>query len=158
MSEKRLNEELVGIEAALSSLTPGPSGVGRDRLMFLAGRASASRRCRSAAAWLWPCAMATSLVVAATFGLLWAAGGKREVVERVAYVPAQSVPAEFDVPLASPSPPSPWANGRLCRLVLEKGMDALPQTRGSSTPNTRPAPQPDTYRSLLNELLNNPTT
>ena len=41
--KKRLNEELAAIEAALGSLTPAASSIQRDRLMFLAGRASADR-------------------------------------------------------------------------------------------------------------------
>ena len=38
MSEKRINEELAAVEAALASLKPAASGVDRDRVMFLAGR------------------------------------------------------------------------------------------------------------------------
>ena len=34
MSEERLSGELAAIEAALCSLTPAPSGIQRDRLMF----------------------------------------------------------------------------------------------------------------------------
>ena len=101
MSEERVSGELAAIEAVLGSLTPAPSGIVRDRLMFLAGRASVFGVRRLAAAFcrkvanaierreaekaaasrrtpklLWPLATAASLLVAATFGLLWAAGGK----------------------------------------------------------------------------------
>jgi hypothetical protein len=65
MSEKRLDDELAAVEAMLGSLTPAASRVGRDRLMFLAGRASVERLSplhRRGAARLWPSAMAASLV------------------------------------------------------------------------------------------------
>jgi hypothetical protein len=160
MSEKRMNDELAAIEAALGGLTPVASGASRDRLMFLAGQASANtpNRHRRVTTWFSPCAMTASLLAAATFGVLWAAGGKPEIVERVVYVPSQISPATFDFPLAvaSPSPPSPWANRRLCQLVLEKGVDAMPQ---SDIPAARSAPLPprrDSYRDLMNDLLTQP--
>lgn len=157
MSEKRLNDELAAIEAALGSLTPVPSGVSRNRLMYLAGRASALRRSRSAAAWLWPCAMTASLLVAATFGTLWATGGRPEVVERVVCVSAESVSAAFDFPPVAASSPSPWANRRLCQLVLEKGINALPQPNIGSAPNTPARRRQESNRDLLNQLLKGST-
>ena len=189
MSENRINDELAAIEAALGNLTPAASGVGRDRLMFLAGRASASRASafgvrRLAAAFrrngvntvesrrtekaaasrrapnlLWPIATAASLLVALTFGLLWAAGNNSRSVEQTAAVAVASLPTTVDLP-ADTSPPSPWENRRLCQLVLEKGIDALPQSSYSSgaSSGTRPVPHEETYRSLLKQFLDNPTS
>ena len=90
MSEERMNDELAALEASLGSLTPAATRVSRDRLMFLAGSASAdvSRGRRRIAAWLWPSALAVSLLAAVTFGMLWATGSEPQIVERVVYVPA----------------------------------------------------------------------
>ena len=43
MSEKPIDGELAAVEAALSTLRPTASALQRDRLMFLAGRASAGK-------------------------------------------------------------------------------------------------------------------
>jgi hypothetical protein len=98
MSEKRLNDELAGIEAALGSLTPRASSVERDRLMFMAGRASAERtaplRRRRLTTWLWPCVTAASVLVAVSFGTLWAANDHSTVVQQVVYVPVERPAAE----------------------------------------------------------------
>jgi hypothetical protein len=158
MSEKRMNDELAAIEAALGGLTPAPSGIQRDRLMFLAGRTSAARvsppRGRRLRAWLGTCATAVSLLTAVTFGVLWAAGEKPEVVERVVYVPTQSLPMAFNEPAAAP--PSPWGNRRLCQLILASGVDALPPAQFPSVAGAQAKPREDTNRNLLKELLNQP--
>ncbi len=77
MSEEPIDAELAAIEAALGSLKPAASALQRDRLMFLAGRASAATtlallptRRRRIAVWLWPCATALSLAVAVAFAVL----------------------------------------------------------------------------------------
>jgi hypothetical protein len=162
MSEKRMNDELAAVEAMLGSLTPAASSLDRDRLMFLAGRTSVERLSppagRRVTAWLWPCTTAAALLVAATLGLLWA-GGRPDVVERVVYVSHVSSPAAFDFPpvaIASPSPDSPWENRRLCKLILEKGIDALPESNGRSTSDTPAVPLGESYRDLLNQFFNDP--
>jgi hypothetical protein len=92
-SEKELEPQFAAIEAALGSLAPRPSTIERDRLMFLAGRASvgASLHCEEhpdfclsqkatvapagatpRRAWLWPTAAALSLLAAVAFAALWA--------------------------------------------------------------------------------------
>ena len=187
MSEERLSGELAAIEAALCSLTPTPSAIQRDRLMFLAGKASAhrasshnvlltlharfwrrlglTRSVRSTtvidpplrAAWLWPIATAASLVAAATFGILWAAGNKPQlVVNQAASVSVADLPMTDDLP-ADTSPPSPWENRRLCQLVLEKGIDAMPESTGRPVSGVPPARHDETNRSLLKQFLDNPT-
>jgi len=159
MSEERLSADLAAIEAALCSLTPTPSGIQRDRLMFLAGKTSvnrASSRRRRLTAMLWPSATAASLLAAATFGILWAASNNPKLVERAAGVSVASSPPTDDLP-ADTSPPSPWENRRLCRLVLEKGIDALPESSVRCVSGAPLVPREETYRSLLKQFLDNPT-
>ncbi len=164
MSEKRIDEELAATEVSLSSLTPAASRVDRDRLMFLAGRASAERnpttRHRNVTTWLWPCTTAVSLLVAATSGLLWAAGGNVRIAERVMNASPNGPPATLDLPAVAASPSSSWLweDRQLCQLLLEKGIDALPPSNASSDSKIQPVGQKETYRDLLNELLNDPTS
>jgi hypothetical protein len=154
MSEERLNDDLAAIEAALCSLTPARSSIERDRLMFLAGKKAATSH-RSAKL-LWPMATAASLLAAATFGILWAAGNNPRLVERPAVVSIAGTPIPVDV-LTDASPPSPWENRRLCQLMLEKGIDGLPQPSSHRVSGALPMPVDDTYRSLLRQFLDNPT-
>lgn len=128
MFEDRLNDELAAVEAALASLTPTRSGVQRDRLMFLAGRASQAdgallRRRRRFTVWLWPCATAASLLVAAVLGVVWAAGGRPEVVERVVYVPAAAGPA------ASARSSTAFANWKPAPSVGSRSTGAMRQPK-----------------------------
>ncbi|MFZ1935454.1 MAG: hypothetical protein WCB27_25905 [Thermoguttaceae bacterium] len=157
MSQERLNDELAAIEAALSSLTPVASGIDRDRLMFLAGRNAASRGSprRRLAAKIWPMATAASLFVAATFAILWGTSKKPQLVERSDNVLMADVPAAVDVRVDA-SPPSPWENRRLYRLVLEKGIDALPESPGHFVPGAPAVPHEETHRNLLKQFLDNP--
>jgi len=105
---------------------------------------------------LWPIATAASLLAATTFGILWAAGNNPRLVERVADVSVASLPMTIDLP-ADTSPPSPWANRRLCQLVLEKGIDALPESSSGCVSGPPFVPREETYRSLLKQFLDNPT-
>jgi hypothetical protein len=191
MSEERLSSELAALEATLAGLAPAPSGIDRDRLMFLAGQAAgrrasafgvrrfiaAFRRANPTAAqcsyteekaamnhrtpkMLWPIATAASLLVAACFGVLWGAGRDVKSVEPPIVVSAPGLPPVVD-PAADTSPPSPWANRRLCLAVLEKGIAGMPESPiGASYPDhpVPPPPQNDSYRGLLNEFLNTPTS
>jgi hypothetical protein len=159
MSQERLNDELAAIEAAFCSLTPAKSGIERDRLMFLAGRASASRRLprRRLATVLWPVATAASMLAATTFGVLWASGNNPTLVERVANVSGAGLPITTDLP-ADTSPRSPWENRRLYQLVLEKGVDAIPESGRRRVSGAPFVPRDETYRSLLKQFLDNPTS
>jgi hypothetical protein len=138
MSEERLSDELAAVEAALSSLTPVASNIQRDRVLFLAGLASADRvslpRRRRLADWLWPCATSASLLLAAAFTTLWAVGGKQEFVERVVYVSVErpaTVPSERTVRRPSPA----FANWQPAPLARRKTIDASP--RPNTTPSRR---------------------
>jgi hypothetical protein len=188
MSEERLNSDLAAIEAALCSLTPAASNIQRDRLMFLAGRASANRvsafgvrrfiaafrktagiatRCghiekkaaidRRTPRLLWPMATVASLLLATMFAILWAKGNNAAFVEQP--LPGVSIAAAAltdDIP-DDTSPPSPWANRRLCQLVLEKGVDAMPESSVHGVSGTPFVPRDESYRSLLKQFLDNPT-
>jgi hypothetical protein len=187
MSQERLSDELAAIEAALCSLTPAASGIERERLMFLAGRASAKRtlplecgdssplsvdrfnmsphacRAESKAAmnrrtpkWLWPLATAVSFLAAISFAALWATSSHSQVSQSPGNPVFAVAPMALDVS-GEASPSSPWENRHLCRLVLEKGVDALPESRGTAASGIRPLPREETYRGLLRQFLSDPT-
>jgi hypothetical protein len=158
MSEERLSDELAAIEAALCSLAPAPSNIQRDRLMFLAGKASVNKAVshRRLAAMLWPIATAASFLAATTFGILWATGNHPNLVERTSRIPLADSPMTVDLPLDA-SPPSLWANRRLCQTVLEKGVDAMPESSAHRVSGSPFVPREESYRSLLRQFLDNPT-
>ena len=149
MSEKRLNEDLAAVEAALASLKPAASGVDRDRVMFLAGRASSAYSALPSqyrkAHWLWPCTTAVSLLLAiASCGMLFLRGttmgekqtahvksDKSQTVENIPQ-PLWYEHTQNDTPeVKRPRPSSERGNTpmdylSLSMLVAEKGVDALP--------------------------------
>jgi hypothetical protein len=174
MSEREMNEEeeCVAIEAALRGLTPTRSGIERDRLMFLAGRASAFRpylNCRRSLLWpihrvvrgnrrretpptvrwaVWPCVTAASLLMAVAFAVLWAVGRTPQPAAGLAQkapLPAIEIPDDI-------APPSPLGNRRLCQLIIEKGIDALPRPDVSPRCGKPLPPRKDSYFDLLKEL------
>ncbi len=133
MSEKRINEELSAVEAALASLKPAASGVDRDRVMFLAGRASvlpnAPPRMRLKREWLWPCITAVSLLLAivSSSALVLHRTGPQNISQKLWY---ENVRKETDETMY-PRPNTRRDNMRmdylsLNRLIVEKGVDALP--------------------------------
>lgn len=118
MQAEPLKPELAALEAALASLTPQAPRLDRDRLMFQAGQAAPRRR---AGAWLWPCATAASLALAAVLALR----GPAEVHD--------SPPPAIAARDLSQSPYL-----ELRRLVLAHGVDALPEPAAS--PSTAEPP------------------
>jgi hypothetical protein len=169
MSEfrKPLDTELAAIEAAFGGLLPRPSAVERDRLMFLAGRASVAvssgHRIRG---WLWPAATAASLGAAVMFAALWATVSRSapgrvtgDANQRIASSTENGdasddhLAASSYVPTPPTAAPSPWrlTNRQLCQLIAEKGIDALPAPAwlpgGGPTP-----PRHDSYRELLRQF------
>jgi hypothetical protein len=151
MSEKRINEELAAVEAALASLKPATSGVDRDRVMFLAGRMSAVANAplhqKQKTPWLWPCATAVSLLLAiASSGMLYMRGtapGEKQAVypksntiqtaenipQPLWYEPARKATPEVKRPRQQTSSGRrnmPMDYLSLSMLVAEKGVDALP--------------------------------
>jgi hypothetical protein len=151
MSEKRLNEELSAVEAALASLKPAASGADRDRVMFLAGRASANANLPPTqhlkTQWIWPCTTAVSLLLAiASSGMLFLRGTARGEKE-AAYAKSNTIQTAENTPQPlwyehtrkeTPEvkrPRSRPSSGRdniamdylsLNRLLAEKGIEALP--------------------------------
>ncbi len=68
----RLTEEEQQIERLLASLVPRDSRVNRDRVMFLAGQASAGsqkKSTRGLAQWMWPAATVCSTCLGLAVGL-----------------------------------------------------------------------------------------
>ena len=151
MSEKRLNEELSAVEAALAALKPAASGVDRDRVMFLAGRASAgtnatlrpSRRTH----WLWPCTTAVSLLLAITFGGMMFLHGTATGIKVAAYLKSDKTQTMKNIPQPlwyedtqkvthEVKRPRPHPSSRrkdmqmdylsLTMLIADKGVEALP--------------------------------
>ena len=168
MSEQRLNEELAAVENALNSLMPSADPIDRNRLMFMVARATVqrteiARRRKRFIAWLQPCVTAASLLLAAGFGILWAVGEKPEAAEKSPVVARQFFyPPMFDSPDELPPtfPPSnlpPSSNWALSRLVMEKGVDAIPftnvkATRRSLTPSGGLETQREMLKRMLDEL------
>jgi hypothetical protein len=181
MADKEfLSEELSDIEDALSSLVPKSSGIDRDRLLFLAGQASASqlphtmpRRIR-----LWQITTTLSTTVAVTLGVMLAVRGQPEVVHEIQYVTRNTIespeeivsdrPVETGNQQSTPYSPSPsylffendWSPQqsylRKREIALNRGIDALtfldPVSSGNSERLTTPQ-APITYWNGLQRLL-----
>ena len=163
MSEKPVKNDLAAVEAALGALRPTPTGVDRDRLMYLAGEAAASRslsRHRRRADWLWPCATAASMLLAIGFATMWFAA---EPEVRIVYVeerdeppkptPQPTVAAEQDVERALPQ--KTWATDYLLlrRLVMTKGVDVLPPSDPSPGGDVETLRWRSVHDRTLEELL-----
>jgi hypothetical protein len=147
MSERPLGPELAALESALLALAPAPAGINRDRLLFRAGQASASRR-----GWAWPAATAALALVAVALGSAWLLRpGPPERVERVyVRVPAgdkgiQASPMETPSPSrrADAAPLAPergneWDDTerylKLRNQVIALGADSLPETPVTRAP------------------------
>ncbi len=144
MSQEKLNAELAAVEAVLLSLKPKPSSLERDRVLFLAGRASLRRR--GPGSWLWPCATAASLLAAVTLGGVLLVRGGPNVVERVVYIEATAPTGESTVAGDTVGGDSvgDWPVRKelrtdylqLRRLVLTEGVDALPELRATPAADT----------------------
>lgn len=84
MSERQIpsDPELTEIETALGALAPSKSRIDRDRLMFVAGKASS----RSASQWAWPSIAAALMAVATGEGVALVSRPEPRVVERLVIV------------------------------------------------------------------------
>jgi hypothetical protein len=92
-SEEELPPELKAMEAELSALRPRDDRLDRERLVFLAGRASTAGR-PAMGRWAWPAAFAGMTAVAAGLLVALVLRPEPEVVERIRIV---TVPAEAQV-------------------------------------------------------------
>lgn len=129
--------ELSALEDALGSVVPARSRMDRDRVMFLAGRASARPSPSGRGAWV---AIAASLAfVALGEGALLARRPAPQVIERVVLVPApapahdESPPGRVEVSVRPEQRLSGDDFGlgqttreRLAAQVLRYGLDGLP--------------------------------
>ena len=102
MSEKRINEELVAVEAALASLKPAASGTDRDRVMFLAGQASVTLNALpqryTKIHWLWPCITAVSLLLAITSSGMLFLQGTATGIKMAAYFKSDKTQPSENIP------------------------------------------------------------
>jgi hypothetical protein len=149
MSEKRINKELVAVEAALASLKPSASGTDRDRVMFLAGRASVTVNTLplqyTKINWLWPCITAVSLLLAISSSSILFLQGTATGIKIAAYFKSDNTQTTKNIPqplwyedtqqetpeVKRPRPSSGRDNMpvdylSLNRLISEKGVEALP--------------------------------
>jgi hypothetical protein len=126
MQEPNIPESLQEVESILRQLSPRPSAIDRDQLMYRAGAAAARRR-----RFFWPIA-SLALAVCLAVVMFFRTGNS---VERIVYVPVPASPTsaipaiEFPVETAAPIGHS----GEYLRLrdrVLAKGLDALPAPSG----------------------------
>jgi hypothetical protein len=169
MSAERIDETLLAVQSALAALRVKPPSMDRDRMMFLAGRASArpisplARRAGEgpgvrAAHWLWPLATTASLLIAAILGGMLLLGAKPQTYDRVVYVPVdrpiESTVSETAPPVITVDSPEPPIRGdylALRRLVLTEGVDAMPMpaANGPASPEAKPFTPRDAYGGAI---------
>jgi hypothetical protein len=90
--EENRPEDLKALEAALAALVPRGDRLQRDRLMFLAGRAAASRPGAAVSRrWAWPAAFSAMTAVAASLLVMLVTRPGPQIVERIVEVPAESI-------------------------------------------------------------------
>jgi hypothetical protein len=142
-----LNGELAAVEAAFASLEPAVSSIDRDRMMFLAGRASIACSSpppvRRIVPWLWPVTTAASICIAIGFGCLSFFFGSHRVEKQIVYVDvnngkAEAVPApklwydnvKSETAKTERPHPTPGVEGMnylsFSRLIAAKGVESLP--------------------------------
>ena len=156
MAEEPLNPDLSALEAALAALAPMPAKVDRDRLMFLTGQAAAmaARKRRGKSTWLAAVSLAANVFLAVALGSLLARGPK--ATDRL--VQSVSPPAVLET--IGPAVPDTVTTAaecsylRLRKLVLEQGVEALPNPSSGSAKGPAEAPQGNGLRDLLRELHN----
>jgi hypothetical protein len=148
MSEERIEKlpaDLKALEAALGGMRPAAGAIDRDRLMYLAGRASVDRG-RRIARFGWPLASAALLLLSVTLlarQTIWP-GGKERIVylqsgdnEQVAIATSHGFP---DLPSSWP-PTTHSAEGdsdylQLRNVVLTRGIEAVPSDQRARAPET----------------------
>jgi hypothetical protein len=181
MADKEfLSEGLSDIEDALASLVPKASGIDRDRLLFLAGQASASQLPQTSPSRirLWQITSALSTTAAVVLGIMLAVRGQPEVIHEIQYVTrntnesptAVSPDRTLEIENQQSTPDSPplsyhsfdneWSPQqsylRRRAIALNRGIDALtyldPIPTGNSQKQTTPR-APITYWNGLQRLL-----
>jgi hypothetical protein len=175
MSQDELNQQLAALEGQLTSFHPAPSRLDRDRVMFLAGRASGENRPRrhtaSGARWLWPMAFAGMSGVAATLlvTLLWRPAGVVDQATKQAKVEPPPAPTTIVIvdrqPEFTPALGPKWQapeDGfqtpyfRQLDQILAKGPDTWAATVPTAADPARQVAPPPSYPRLLNALIEVP--
>jgi len=129
MPEKnKLNPIQQELENALSSLKPAALNLDRDKLMFRAGQSSARRQ-----NFAWP-AVAVLLAVMLGASLLYRPPAQ---TERIVYVPQPATPDNTysSLMVETERPPRSAQYIHLRDKILAEGMDALPESTGSTGEN-----------------------
>jgi hypothetical protein len=90
MSQVPSEPEMTKLESALRALSPAPSRLDRDRLMFEAGALARGRTGR--ARWLWPSVAAALAITATAESMLLVSRPEPRVVERLVVVPEPAKP------------------------------------------------------------------
>lgn len=185
MSKEKLNEQLTALEAVLASFEPTPLEADRDRVMFLAGRASATAEMRPGGVttrWAWPAAFGAMTAVAATLLMMVVSRPQAEVVNRAQGTRVQQKqegPEKSRAPVRPPAieqplraPQAVWrglADEDAERLhldtpyfreldrILALGPDLWDPAVPSAAGGQRTAP-PMPYHQLLDNLLDDPAT
>ena len=171
MSHEHEPAELAAVEQALGSVVPTPPRIDRDRLMFLAGVASATPGSAGASpspigptqarTWLWPAS--TAALAATSLALALALILRPDRPERIVYVdrpatspisppaPRTSAQPTLTIAVAGRQQPSDLPANNYVRsrdVALRLGLDAL----GSPASNGGSLPAP-TYRTWLESLV-----
>jgi hypothetical protein len=133
--DAELPAELKAVENALRELTPSLGQLNRDRLMYLAGQASALNSPQSVPRQIaWPLATAALTLISLTLGgflIFTQRGGERIVyVDRPTTVPSPTTVAMLNESSSSEISHHTISAGpsyfELRDLVLTKGLDAMP--------------------------------
>jgi hypothetical protein len=149
---ERLSDELSAVDAALRQLQPTAAGLDRDRLMYLAGQASASANVPAKARpiyknW-WALSTATLLMLSLTLGGMLAARGPSQIVINVeGSDTAQAMLAVRNRPDSSSDNNANYLKMR--NLVVSRGVDALPIEQPSQRSQTLPTLTPISRPSSL---------
>jgi hypothetical protein len=119
MDREEMNNDDNRLEQSLRQLTPRPSSLDRDRLMFLAGQQSVSATATAKRShWLWPAATASMSTVAACFAIAFLWQLSREPEVRIVV---------REVPVEKPAP-------------SQVAVSPIPQPKSTAAPTTAPAP------------------
>jgi len=168
--EKRF-DDLTPFETALAALAPRVEGFDRERLIFLAGQASALRErgagVSPAARWAWPAAFSAMTAVAAALLAMLCIRGQPEIRGGAGGgVPEVAVSGTLRVPTTSGTrsvpdtlTPAPQADAvfpdfdpALRAELRRRGIDFSPPRVAASDRATVVAQRPMTYYELLSRL------
>ena len=167
MNSEAMNNEDNRLEQSLRQLTPRPSSIDRDRLMFLAGQQSVSGAATTKRNhWLWAAPTASMSTVAACFAIafLWQLSREPEVRIVVREVLVEK-PAPAQVAIAPTPQPKPTATAttapapvslalpttsilQLRNVALRFGVEAIPADSRSNTSSTLPLSPIDQWQQL----------